>query len=50
MFRVSGENVDLTFDKELRNFMAGLKRHIAKKKIESGDKLDEGKKGMIFET
>ena len=46
LYRSSGVVMDTTIEKDLAQFMGGMKRTVAKRKIEAGESLKEGKKSM----
>ena len=50
LFTLCGESIDPKFEKDLSQFMSGMKRKSAKQKAESGESLDEGKKPMSFDV
>ena len=50
MFCMSGKTIDGELNKELYQFMLGMKRVVASNKREYGAILNEGKKSMNFEV
>ena len=50
LYRVSGEKMGEEYETDLSQFMSGLKRTVASSRAASGQRLDEGKKGMQFEV
>ena len=49
-YPMSGKKMEGGFEKELSQFMSGMKKIVAANKIESGDSLDEGKREISFEV
>ena len=50
MYRMSGEEMNAGFRKDLGQFISGMKRVVTKAKLEEGASLDEGKKPMSFDV
>ena len=50
LYRVSGKYIDQGFNKEVYQFISGMKRAVASNKRQDGISIEEGKKATIFDV
>ena len=50
MYRMSGDEMNDEFRKDMGQFISGMKRLVTKSKLDEGASLDEGKKPMSFDV
>ena len=48
IYQMSGGDMSTSFNRDIVKFIRGMKRTVAKTKIESGESFDEGKKLMTY--